>query len=156
MAADDKTRRVPGSSTFGSVTKPKGGRRQPRAQRLKDEAMERLVRLFEKGADGDPMARDPGPMGRRRRQAVEEQREFASSTPEEQLRFLQKKRDSLVREMEELEYTAPQRRRALMMPAILRQIEDVDRRAEEVIARMRESSYVVSVEAGDLPLDSED
>lgn len=157
MPGDDKTRWVRGGKT---TAKPKGGKRAARASRLYEEASRRLVRLFEHGANGDRLARKPIPVrGHGARRALEQQNRFAQMSLPERIAFVSASIDRLKAELERVESTATQRTRALTIPAILTQIDEVEAQLTDLIQELNEAPRTISRQVGDIsvidPDDSE-
>lgn len=135
MASDkDKTR---GYRTR-DITKPRGGKRQPRSPRLKSEASSRLASLIEKGPYADPMTRPPRPISRAEMPSLMRQREYARMPLAERFKTLERQRVKLLAELDQLERRGNQRKRALATPVILRQLDELERRASELVELMEE------------------
>ena len=160
MSGDDKTKWARGGKTFGQTVRPRGGKRQARTARLREEAAERLVRLFEKGVNGDRLSSKPVPIrGRGARRELERQNKFAQMSLPERIAFVSEGIDRLKAELARLEKTANQRTRALTAPVILMQIDEAEAKFAELMQEINDAPRVVSHQIGDVsvidPDDSE-
>lgn len=105
-----------GSNTFGSITRPKGGKRQPRNHDLKVQASERLASLMTYGGE----RREP-PI--RQTAAMRSHNEFAVLSPFAKLTYYMGRFSDLNEELDALRACGNKRKIDFIEPAIQMQIE---------------------------------
>ena len=151
----EETRWLRGAHTFGtSDVRPKqSGRIQGRAADLKGRASDRLVRLIEKGEQGDPLTAKPRPIYRKGLNHLKYQHDFASKDDKQKIAIVKRRIAKLQREFEELK-KAPQRRRTLNAPVILRQIDEEQKKlivlVSDINKRENDKHTIFEIRTGDL------
>lgn len=130
----DKTRWLKGAHTFGTtdVNVKVSGRVQGRAAVLTRRSADRLALLMEKGVYGDRLAAPERPRHYKEKRWVESANSYANKTNVEKITFVKNCIKKLKKEFKSLQ-RAPQRRRALMGPTILKQIDSEEIKLTELI-----------------------
>jgi hypothetical protein len=122
-----------GAETFGTVTKPTGGRRQPRSHALRDREENKLIRMIEQ--------RDVKPLTGRGLEIVEEHNRFVRLPAQERLQYFLNKKDTLSKELSVLVASNNKRKIDFIKPVILMQIKDADENISDITQEVEEQVW---------------
>lgn len=124
-----------GAETFGTIVRPRGGKRQARTCELKRQATDRLVALMT-----DSKAK-VALMGKREIKILKEQNDFANMPPIARLHYYMQKVIDLNQELNDLRSKGNVKRLELYEGVITKQIEEMRQRVVEVYAELLDSGY---------------
>ena len=129
---------VPGGETFGTVTKPMGGRRAPRSHDLKARAADRLAHLMTHmgRAAPDPMSKDDV-------LALIERNNFARLPDQVRFHYYVGRLEDLVQELKELETSGNKKKCEFTRPVILMEMEQAKKEIADLYLTLQQERRVV-------------
>jgi len=138
---------LPGAKTFGSTTRPIGGRRASRATDLKNAAADRIINLLTYGASTDRLARDPGPIrDKKHKKYVDEHNRIAAAPSLVRLAFYYQQLKDYEKELKELEDSGNQRKIDLCSPIIKKQVEETRELVIEIYHEVKDQDKIIKRE----------
>jgi hypothetical protein len=130
---------LPGSKTYGELIKPKGGKTST-GNKHKDASDYRLIVLLRIGREADRLSRAEKPISTKDINNLEFQNKLAQSPKIVQFAYHKARRDKLLKEMRDLEDSDNRLKKAIMMGAVEKEINEIEKVMEELYEEIKEGN----------------